>query len=515
MRLWTLALASAFVWVVTSGTAAADSEESAAAAPEVQAEEAAPAPEDGVAIEDPMALDDADAPDAMAAEEDAGQEALGEPVAPEEAAAPQDPMMDSDQASAAGDPAAAGEAVEFADGPAADVNWDDFEDPAFDPSQAPAEQPVAQPVARSSSIPLGPMGVDEKGVQGRIHTVSTGETLWDISDAYLGTPWVWPSVWHENSGIDNPHRIDPGDKIWITSNEMRRVTDAEAGELLDGLPADQDVALDVEMIPEDDYSYEDEMIAEEPPPAFVEDEDELSAAMPLETGSTMTGEIVTLPREAEANYTTAKMMDEASQIVDAPSIRAFLTQGDETYLDLGEGEVEVGDQFSIFRTVEKIRDLESGAVLGYHFDELGWLEVARLEGESSVAIIRGADSEIQRTDRLVPRQLPPTEVAVRAPLEDIEGSIVFTPGYRFMMGTTDSVYLNVGSIHGVELGTQMEVYLPGEVMNGAKMPDTVVARMVVISLEPETSVAFVTHTERELEIGDTVRGVMPDRLAAR
>jgi nucleoid-associated protein YgaU len=513
MRLSTLVLASAFVWVVTSGIAAADSEESAAA-PDVQAEafpEAAPAPLDPVAIEDPMALDDDVASDT--------QETLDAPArdpAAQEAAGPLDAMLDSEQASATGE-AAREEAAEpeFAGEPAGDVSWDDFEDPSFDPSQAPPEQPVAQPVARSSSIPLGPMGVDENGAEGRIHTVNSGETLWDISDAYLGTPWVWPSVWHENSGIDNPHRIDPGDKIWITSNEMRRVTEAEADALIGGMPADEDVALDMEMFPEDDVLDDDTMIAEEPPPASVEDEDELPLAMPLEATSTITGEIVTLPREAEANYTNASVMDEAAQIVDAPTIRVFLTQGDETYLDLGEGEVQVGDQFSIFRKIEKIRDLDTGAVLGYHFDELGWLEVVRIEGEASVALIRAADSEIQRTDRIVPRQLPPAEVAVREALEDIEGAIVFTPGYRVMVGTTDSVYLNVGSIHGVELGTQMEVYLPGEVMNGAKMPDTVVARMVVINVEPESSVAFVTHTKRELLIGDMVRGVMADRLAAR
>jgi len=76
--------------------------------------------------------------------------------------------------------------------------------------------------------------------------------------------------------------------------------------------------------------------------------------------------------------------------------------------------------------------------------------------------------------------------------------------------------LNVGSIHGVEVGTKMEVFDAGFVKSRTQMPDTVIAQLVVISIEPESCVAFVAQTVRELQIGDTVRGVLRnDRLALR
>ena len=75
---------------------------------------------------------------------------------------------------------------------------------------APAEKPAEKPV-------LGAIGYDAQGRQGRIHVVVKGDTLWDISEAYLGTPWVWPPIWKDNGeDIANPHRIYPGDRIWIT-----------------------------------------------------------------------------------------------------------------------------------------------------------------------------------------------------------------------------------------------------------------------------------------------------------
>jgi hypothetical protein len=223
-----------------------------------------------------------------------------------------------------------------------------------------------------------------------------------------------------------------------------------------------------------------------------------------------------LPLEQDANFATPEMMEEAPRIADSPSPRALLTQGDEVYLDLGEGEVQVGDEFEIFRKISKIRDLETGAVLGYHYDELGWLEIMNVEGESSTGVIQGAHYEMERGDRIVPRNEPPRRVEVRSAQEPIEGAIVFTPGIRWMVGTTDSVYLNVGSIHGVEVGTQMQVYDAGKILDAVKMPDTVIASLVVISVEPEVSVAFITETDRELEVGDGVRGVMAeDQLAVR
>jgi hypothetical protein len=353
----------------------------------------------------------------------------------------------------------------------------------------------------SASIRLGPMGVDENGVKGRIHTVARGDTLWDISDAYLGTPWVWPSVWNENDGIENPHVILPGDRIWITSSEMRRVTEREANAILAAVP----VSTKIEDLPQEASGQDAVGVAGESVPASIDGEFSVAT----------TGEVINLPSDQTAHFASTAAMDAASEIVDSPTLRAFLTQGDTVYISLGEGEVSPGDEFTVFRDIEKIRDLESGAVIGYHFDERGWIEITSVEGQASTAIIHGASTEMQRGDRLIPRVERPRDIPVRSALDDFEASIVFMPGNRWMVGTTDSVYLNVGSIQGVEVGTQMEVYHSGQVKDSNKMPDTVVARLVVISVEFETCIAFVTQTVRELEVGDQVRGVISDQFAVR
>ena len=466
MRLATLSLVSAFMWVFAAGVALGDTSESAAAEFDLRG---------GAAPDEPTA------PEKL-------------PFTVQEAAAGQAPLAEN----------------EFLSG-------DDFDDPDFDRnepvSRASAPQAVAsQSAASSSSIPLGPMGVDENGIQGRIHTVAKGDTLWDISDAYLGTPWVWPGIWHDNDNIANPHLIRPGDRIWITSDEMRRVSEREAEKMLAAMPVDaesQNLAQTESVL----EAFDDPTLVDgEPQPAAIEDD---SFAMPIDPTVTMTGEIVTLPYEQTVHFSSVAAMEEASHIVESPTLREFLTQGDEVYLPLGEGEVSRGDEFTIFRDIKEIRNVGTGAVIGYHFDQRGWLKIKSVNGKASTAVIHEATTEIQRGDRLIPRIEKPRDISVRTASGDVEASIVFMPGIRWLVGSTDSVYLNVGSIHGIEVGTQMEVYQAGQVENSHKMPDTVVAQMVVISVESATCVAFVTQTVRELEVGDHVRSVTTGHLAVR
>ena len=124
-----------------------------------------------------------------------------------------------------------------------DLRWEDFDDPSFQPGQATRPIELPTPTLRTGRghvVTLGAVAFDSEGHRGRIHEVAQGDTLWDISEAYLGTPWVWPSVWRENEDIANPHLIVPDDRIWISSTEMRRITKREADELLANGPPDSE-----------------------------------------------------------------------------------------------------------------------------------------------------------------------------------------------------------------------------------------------------------------------------------
>ena len=63
------------------------------------------------------------------------------------------------------------------------------------------------------------------------YKVIKGDTLWDISEAELNDPFLWPGVWKENPGIANPHRIYPDQMIRLPLYLIQKEKRGEAAAL--------------------------------------------------------------------------------------------------------------------------------------------------------------------------------------------------------------------------------------------------------------------------------------------
>jgi hypothetical protein len=339
----------------------------------------------------------------------------------------------------------------------------------------------------SAGPPLGAIGYDSEGNEGRIHIVVRADTLWDISDAYLGTPWVWPSIWKDNDQVENPHLIHPGDRIWITPTEMRRISADEAAAMLANVPSGP-AAAEYPVAKADPVPL-DAM------PAVVEER----------------GSHVVSARES-TGLISAEQLEASASLVGSVPDRVLLSQEDDVYVGLGESDVEVGDEFTIFRTQQKVFDPDTGELLGYHVEVLGWLEIKETFPESSLAEIRMSSGDIELEDRVLPREPLPAEIAILPSPDGIEGKISFFPRDRVLMGFNDFVYLNRGTLDGLDVGSPLDVYRPGypadEVVRREKVdvPDRVVAQILVVRANTEASVAVVTHSDGELHLGDRFRG---------
>jgi LysM domain len=352
-------------------------------------------------------------------------------------------------------------------------------------ASAAAPEPAAQPAPAPE---LGAIGYDSQGRQGRIHVVKRGDTLWDISETYLGTPWVWPSIWKDNDKIANPHLIYPGDLIWISATEMRRVTREEA----------------------------DALLANGPPPGapapVVAEQPTETPVMPAAPSVPSERQTVHVSFRESTGLISEEQLQAAASIVDRVPGRVLLSQEDEVYIGLGESDVHKGDQFTIFRTNQKVFDPDTGALLGYQIEVLGWLEVEQTYPEASLAKIMMSSSDIERDDRLMPREPVDLDVPVQESPQGVEGKITFFPQRRVLMGMNDFVYLNRGTLDGLEVGSPLEVYRPGHSqMDTARgdrvdVPDRVIGKLLVVRANSDASVALVTQSETELALGDRFRG---------
>lgn len=383
-----------------------------------------------------------------------------------EASAPQGTQAEAAAAEPAEDAAAASEPEKPAEEKA----------PAEPTAAAPPAESKPAPVALtpSAGIVLGPVVKDEAGREGRIHEVRAGDTLWEISDAYLGTPWVWPSVWKSNEGIENPHRIFPGNKLFVSPNEMRLLSEEEAARMIAGGQAPAALADGLESGPSTPTTYR-------------------------------------YPAIEAAGFISEAQLRGSAAIVDSTIDRVWLGDHDDVIIGLGEGEVRVGEQFDIYRTAKQVDDPSTGIPLGYATVTLGWLEVREVHPESSIAVIRSSRGEIRRGDHLLARVKPGSEIPIGAK-PDVAGLVVHTEADRVEIGGNDLVYLNRGESAGLAVGSPLEVFRPiGSGVDEAQeqtraLPDQVVARMLVVSTTAETATAVVTHARSEVEVGDRFRG---------
>lgn len=348
------------------------------------------------------------------------------------------------------------------------------------PGEASTSEPVALASTPQHEIALGPVGYDAEGRPGRVHRVVRGDTLWDVSDAYLGTPWVWPSIWSENRDIENPHLIYPGDLLWITPTEIRRVSAEEAEKLLAGSPA----ALD------DSDAIE---VAEDAP----------AMAPPRPTLRFSALESVGLVSE--------DTLEGAASLVDNLEERRWLGSEDRVFIGMGEGEVEPGEQFTVFRAKQKVYDPDTQKPLGYYVHVLGWIEVTKVYPDVALAEVRMAYTEMRSGDPVLPRERVATEIELQPAETDVEGRIVYLPNDRGNSGSDEVVYLDRGVEHGLSAGNALEVFRPvpptRDSVRGkaVDLPDRIVASLVVISAQPKTSVAVIRHARTEVRMGDRWR----------
>src|SRR5919199_1173473 len=56
----------------------------------------------------------------------------------------------------------------------------------------------------------------------RTHTVAKCDNLWDLSQKYLGNPFLWPEIYRLNRDIiEDPHWIFPGEVLRLPGPETQ------------------------------------------------------------------------------------------------------------------------------------------------------------------------------------------------------------------------------------------------------------------------------------------------------
>jgi hypothetical protein len=180
------------------------------------------------------------------------------------------------------------------------------------------------------------------------------------------------------------------------------------------------------------------------------------------------------------------------------------------YVDVGKSlGVTEGDLFSIFKVSKRIKHPVTKKVVGYKILNLGELKIIDARENSSEAQIVNAYMEIQNDDLIRPYTAPfQKEIQVTKSAIELEGYIVEPKSDSEAFANGEIVYIDRGREHGLEQGNILTIYIPGEEIYKETLrrdrmgfPEKVIGKMIVLDPKSETSVALITESARELEIG--------------
>lgn len=306
-----------------------------------------------------------------------------------------------------------------------------------------------------------------------LHGVRRGDTLWAISQHYFGEPWHWPQLWARNPEITNPHRIYPGQMIRLREPTISRATMAPP--------------------------------AIEPPPPPARNRIGISGAPKKPLWGML----------RQVGFVDEAGLQASGTIVGSVEEKILLGAGDQVYVSYPKGNPpKPGDRFTIY-TVDTNRPLKeplSTLVLGYLVSIHGDVIIDELtDREFATGRLVELAGPVERGFRVGPSIHQFKSVAPRPNETNMTARIVASLAPEILMANQKFVVLNRGRRHGVEVGNRFEILRQGDGLRRVlesfdamdhRFPPHVVAEILAVDVQNETTIGWISQCSRELRVGD-------------
>lgn len=329
------------------------------------------------------------------------------------------------------------------------------------------------------------------------YVVVKGDTLWDISKRFLNDPWLWPSVWHINPSIRNPHLIYPGDIIvmYVVDGKPYITLDGQAG-----------------VVPAYAASKKPKMTEPVKPGLKV---------VKLSPSSRVSGihkAISTIPMNAIRPFLDRPRVVTEDQLDDAP----YIVSSYEEHLISGTGNRVYAlnidkplSGYNIVRPGIEYVDPESGDVLGYeaiYLADARLVKVGKDEDEPATLTVTKALREILNNDVLIPHEEHEQmfQFTPRSPEAEVKGQIMAVFNGVSQIGQYMVVVLNRGEKDGLAPGHVLAVLQKGAEVNDSRsiifssvdLPDERAGIMMVFKTYKDLSYALIMEANRAMHIND-------------
>jgi len=313
---------------------------------------------------------------------------------------------------------------------------------------------------------------------GFYYTIQKGDTLWDISDQFFDSAWLWPELWQENDQIPNPHWIYPGERIRLYQNKGSDTFTLEA-------PEDENLAVE---------SASDTQLDNEP----VQEEEKETV-------------YYLYPSMEQVGFITKDEIKPLGLIFENKDNMRLVDQGDTVYITYEEEDADKlmpGSQYTIYRELPPTKDRKRNKQLGSQYYILGRVEIVNKEVDFVAATVVASYRAINKDDFILPYKRRSPRIAIQSSPEGMKGKIVLSEEHLDLMGDFMLAFIDKGSEDNIKPGQQYSIYHQQEGMkNNKKILYTPVdyGTFIVLHTEKYISTVLIIQTDYQIEPGATFR----------
>ena len=309
---------------------------------------------------------------------------------------------------------------------------------------------------------------------GFYYTIQRGDTLWDLSDQFFDSPWIWPELWNRNRQIPNPHWIYPGERIRLYQGEGT---------------------------------------------------DKLTLTAPIQTAS---GTQMTLPEKSP--YYTYAGIDQVGfikkikitangSIFKVEGDHDLISTGDMVYIQPAPGKSLIpGSQHTVYRTmVPTTADTDDfyKSNTGTQYYLTGVVEIIEKKPDFVISRVMDIYREIKIGDRILPFRPRDSKIPLRPSPLDIKARIIVSEEHNELIGQGTTAFIDKGSKDGIEPGQQYSIYSQDTEKLDTAPAKTILlspvdfGELLVLHTEKTTSTVIVTHSKKDIHSGDKVCSPLP------
>lgn len=306
---------------------------------------------------------------------------------------------------------------------------------------------------------------------GFYYTVKKGDTLWDISERFSDSPWIWPDLWQQNKQIANPHWIYPGERIRLYRRSgMKDLTEAAAKEEAAAVKA-----------PESD------------PPFFF-----YSAIESI-------------------SFIKKKPVRPNGVIAKARGKIRLIGTGDHVYISGGsEKTFSRGSRYTSYRKVNPAARLAAEKYYGIQYYPTGVIEITDQEKAFAVGRVIRNYRDMGIGDLLLPYEKRSGKVSLAPSRQELIGQIIGSEEGETIIGDKSIAFIDKGEKDGVRPGQSYTLFFrekqqadPKKTWRSIAFPTIDLGEFLVLHAEDESATVIITRAEDSIKPGTAFRSSGP------